>query len=142
MQVVFAFFNASWGKCYLWCQIEWHRAQSTQALCLACAFLFPWGGRGNDVITGKKKKDACALPDLFGLPFFDALMRALRRLPVFLHCRSTYYVACRCPCGLLHKRKKTKKKKTTHERCNCYAASLSAVVEPDATFLRSSICCS
>ena len=30
------------------------------------------------------------------------------------------------------------KKKTTHERCNCYAASLSAMVEPDSTFLRSS----
>ena len=33
-------------------------------------------------------------------------------------------------------------KKTTHEKCNCYAASLSAMVEPDSTFLRSSTCCS
>ena len=30
------------------------------------------------------------------------------------------------------------KKTTTHERCNCNAASLSAMVEPDATFLWSS----
>ena len=33
----------------------------------------------------------------------------------FLHCRSIYYVACRCLCGLLHP-----KKKTTHERCTCF----------------------
>ena len=43
-----------------------------------------------------------------------------------------------CLCGLLH----PKKKKNTHERCTCYAASLSAMVEPDSTFLRSSTCCS
>ena len=24
-------FDASWGKCHLWCQLEWHCAQSTQA---------------------------------------------------------------------------------------------------------------
>ena len=36
----------------------------------------------------------------------------------------------------------TQKKKNTHERCTSYAASLSAMVEPDSTFLRSSTCCS
>ena len=46
-------FDASWGKCYLWCQLEWHSTHSIQALCLACAFLSPWR-RGNDV---KKKKE-------------------------------------------------------------------------------------
>ena len=54
----------------------------------------------------KKKVDACALPDPFGLPFLDALMRASRRLPAFLHCRSTYFVVYHCPCGSLHKKKK------------------------------------
>ena len=49
-------------------------------------------------------------------------------------------VACRCLCGLLHPKKK--KRKNTHERCTCHAASLSAMVEPDSTFLRSSTCCS
>ena len=67
-------------------------------------FPLPWGGE--ETTSLQKKKDACALPDLFGLPFLDALMRASRRLPAFLHCRSTYYVVCRCPCGSLHKEKK------------------------------------
>ena len=55
--------------------------------------------------VSKKKRNACALPDRFGLHFLDALMRASRRLPAFLHCRSTYYVVCRCPCGSLQKKK-------------------------------------
>ena len=81
----------------------------------------PGGGEETSLLPKKKKKvDACALPDLFGLPFLDALMRASRRLPAFLHCRSTYYVVYRCPCVSLHK-----KKKTTHESYNCYAASMS-----------------
>ena len=36
--------------------------------------------------TQKKGGDACALPDLSGLPFLDALMRVSRRLLAFLHC--------------------------------------------------------
>ena len=60
------------------------------SLCLARAFLSPWGGRGNDVITSLQKKnskkkrdeDASTLPDLFGLLYHDALTCASRRLLV------------------------------------------------------------
>ena len=44
------------------------------SLCLARAFLSPWGGRGNDVISQPKKKDedASTLPDLVGPLYVDA----------------------------------------------------------------------
>ena len=78
-------------------------------------FPLPLGGEETTSQKKKRKKpkkrerDACALTDLFGLHFLDALMRASRRLPAFLHCRSTYYVVCRCPCGSLQKKKGKKK---------------------------------
>ena len=98
---------------------------------LVPSLCFPFRLREEE--TTPKKKKACALPDLFGLHFLEALMRASRRLPAFLHCRSTYYVVCRCPVV-----RSNKKKKTTYECYNCHAALMSAIVEPDATFLWSS----
>ena len=82
------------------------------SLCLARAFLSSWGGRRNDVIASYQKKqkkrdeDASTLPDLFGLLYLDALTCASRRLLVFPPLSPTYYVACRCLCGLLHQNRK------------------------------------
>ena len=45
------------------------------SLCLAHAFLSPWGGRGNDIKKKKKKhrdEDASTLPDPVGLLYLDA----------------------------------------------------------------------
>ena len=61
-------------------------AQSlTQTQCLAGVFLSPCGGEEQQ--APKKKKNACALPDLFGPPFLDAPMCASKTLTVFLHSR-------------------------------------------------------
>ena len=102
----------------------------------------PWGGGGHDFTPQKKKEvggDAWALPDLFDLPRPDAPMRVSRRVLAFFHCL--------IPTSLLFDAPVVRFKKkiggvTTHESCKCYAASSSAMVEPDATFLRSSTCCS
>ena len=80
------------------------------SLYLARAFLSPWGGGGTTSSPAIKKKkerdeDASTLPDLFRLLYHDALRCASRRLLV-PPCRSIYYVACRCLCGLLHPKKK------------------------------------
>ena len=87
MQVVFALFWCLLGQVFLWCQIEWHRAQSTQAsLCLARAFLSPWGGRGNDVIASylkKNQKIQKKRDEVASTLYHDALMCASRRLLVF-----------------------------------------------------------
>ena len=81
------------------------------SLFLARAFLSSWGGRRNYVIASyqkqkKRDEDASTLPDLFGLLYLDALTCASRRLLVFPPLSLTYYVACRCLCGLLHPKKK------------------------------------
>ena len=85
-------FDASWGKSYLWCWIEWHRAQSTQAsqclgltkpLC-ARAFLSPWGGRGNDVISKKKKMRMlvhCRIYLALSISMLDGCIKEIARFP-------------------------------------------------------------
>ena len=126
-------FDASWGKCHLRCQIEWHSAQSTQAQCLACAFLSPWGGE--EMTSPKPKKKGCLCtagsvwPSLSWC--YDACMKEIARLsPLSLH------LLRRLSLPLWS----AKKKKITYESYNCYAASMSAMVEPDAISLRSSSC--
>ena len=114
---------------------------SDQASVLGSCFPLPLGGGGTTSSPAIKKKkrdeDASTLPDLFRLLYHDALRCASRRLLVFPPL-SLYLLRCLwMPLWFA-----PPKKKTTHERCTCYAASLSAMVEPDSTFLRSSTCCS
>ena len=59
-----------------------------------------------------KKKDACALPDLFGSPFLDAPMCASKRLTVFLPCR---YLLRRLLLPLCPTKKKKKRMKIAYE---------------------------
>ena len=127
------------------CLIERHCAQSSQALCLACCFLSPWGGEGTPKKKKRQKKyggggGLCTTRSLRPPPFRcpDACIKESTRCSPWSH---TYYVASRCPCGLIPPPKKNWGG-TTHESCNCYAASLSAMVEPGATSWRSSTCCS
>ena len=94
----------------------------------------PWGGD-----TSSKKKMSGGMfvhQDLFGLPLWDAPRRVSRRvLAPFFHCpilASFLFVAP----------KKKRERGTTHENCKCYAASSSAMVEPDTTFSRCSTCSS
>ena len=98
--------DVSWGKCYLWCQIEWHRAQSTQASrCLGqtkplCAWLvlssLP-GGKGNDVIAShlKKKREVhCPIYFAFSITMLWGVHQG--DYSFFLHCRSIYWEAPSC----------------------------------------------
>ena len=70
------------------------------SLCLARAFLSPWGGRGNDVIASYQKKKEMRM--LVHCPIYLAFSITMLwcahqgNCLFFLHCRSTYYVACRC----------------------------------------------
>ena len=69
------YFDASCGKCYLWCQIEWHRAQSTQAsqclgqTVLGSCFPLPLKGEGErrhcEHLKKKSDEDVSTLPDLW-----------------------------------------------------------------------------
>ena len=107
-------------KKYLWCQIEWHRAQSTQASrCLnqtkpLCAWLVlsspPGRGGGTTSSPAEKKKEIrmlvhCPIYFAFSITMLWGVHQG--DCSFFLHCRSIYYVACRCLCGLLHPKKKT-----------------------------------
>ena len=80
------------------------------SLCLARAFLSPWGGRGNDVIASYQKKKEMRM--LVHCPIYFAFSITMLwcvhqgNCSFFPHCRSIYYVACRCLCGLLHPKKK------------------------------------
>ena len=112
------------------------------SLCLARAFLSPWGGGGTTSLPATKKKQKnikkkmrmlvhCRINLAFLIPMLGrvhqrdcSFFSSIVALPTTLLVDA--FVVC------------STKKKTTHERWNCYAASLSAMVEPDATFLRSS----
>ena len=102
-------FHASWGKCYLWCWIEWHRAQSIQAsqclgltksLCLARTFLSPGGG-GVTTWLPKKKKEMrmlvhCRIYLALSISMLDGCIKVIVRFPFLSLCRSPHYFACRC----------------------------------------------
>ena len=119
-------------------------------ICLC--FSFPWwvkgssfplplgGGRGttSSPAIKKKKRDenASTLPDLFRSlsRCSEVCIKEIALFSSIVALSTTLLVDAFVVCS-------TQKKKT-HERCTCYAASLSAMVEPDSTFLRSSTCCS
>ena len=103
---------------------------------LGSCFPLPLGGEGQRRHFKKKKEMRmlvhCRIYLAFSILMLDVCIKEIARFSSF--------VALPLLCLQMHRGQK-KKKKNTHERCNCYAASLSAMVEPDTTFLRSSTCC-
>ena len=102
----------------------------------------PLWGEGTRRHFIKKKKSGrclCTTGSFLTFPFLmlccNACIKEIARFSPLSH---TYYIACRCLCSSRHP---TKKKKGLHTRA-AIAASLLVMVEPDATFLRSSTCCS
>ena len=102
----------------------------------------PWGGENTTLPQKKKKEDVggCLGPTgTFRPPPSWCSVASTKECTRLFPLSHTHFVVVDAP---VVGKKKKKEWVTTHESCKCYAASSLAMVEPDATFLRSSTCCS
>ena len=95
MQVVFASFSCLLGQVLPLVLDRMAPSQSTQAsqclgltkpLCLARAFLSPWGGRGNDVTSKKKKRMLahCRIYLALSISMLDGCIKVIARFLPFI----------------------------------------------------------